>query len=107
MPMPVSLPVVIGGDLNTHVGPGGHDDASRAAVRDGNGARLRLGRRAIWRSRRRAAAPGARAKGTRQLDWFCTRGLTVRDPPFVPALGDDASVLSDHELITADADELG
>lgn len=23
-----SLPIVIGGDLNTHVGPGGHDDAS-------------------------------------------------------------------------------
>lgn len=40
----------------------------------------------------------SKSEGSRQLDWFCTRGLKVRDPAMVPSLGDDASVLSDHEL---------
>jgi hypothetical protein len=35
----------------------------------------------------------------RQLDWFCTRGLRVSDPDVVPALGEDGSVLSDHEML--------
>jgi endonuclease/exonuclease/phosphatase family metal-dependent hydrolase len=93
-----SLPVVIGGDLNTHVGPGGHHDASEplfalATSRGYDWAACNLAqpttRTSIW----------SRSEGTRQLDWFCVRGLEVRDPAVVPALGDDASVLSDHELI--------
>jgi endonuclease/exonuclease/phosphatase family metal-dependent hydrolase len=92
-----SLPVVIGGDLNTHVGPGGYNDASEplfamAAARGYDWAACNLAqpttRTSTW----------SQSEGTRQLDWFCARGVKVRDPAVVPALGDDASVLSDHEL---------
>ena len=96
--MPESLPVVIGGDLNTHVGPGGHDDASEPLFAHGHGARLRLG----------GVQPGAtddthqhlepkRGHATARLVLHARR--RVCDPAVVPALGDDASVLSDHELI--------
>ncbi len=93
-----ALPAVIGGDLNTHVGPGGHCDAREplfalAAARGYDWAACNLAkpttRTSTW----------SQSEGTRQLDWFCTRGVTVRDPAVVPALGEDASVLSDHELI--------
>jgi endonuclease/exonuclease/phosphatase family metal-dependent hydrolase len=93
-----SLPVVIGGDLNTHVGPGGHDDPSEplfamAAARGYDWTACNLAqpttRTSTW----------SQSEGTRQLDWFCTRRCTARDPTVVPALADDASVLSDHELI--------
>jgi endonuclease/exonuclease/phosphatase family metal-dependent hydrolase len=93
-----ALPVVIGGDLNTHVAPGGHDDAGEplfamAASRGYDWAACNLAqpttRTSIW----------SQSEGTRQLDWFCTRGVKVRDPTVVPALAEDASVLSDHELI--------
>ncbi len=93
-----ALPVVIGGDLNTHVGPGGHDDAreplfAMAAARGYDWAACNLAqpttRTSTW----------SQSEGTRQLDWFCTRGVKVRDPAVVPALGEDATVLSDHELI--------
>jgi endonuclease/exonuclease/phosphatase family metal-dependent hydrolase len=93
-----SSPVVIGGDLNTHVGPGGHGDAreplfAMAAARGYDWGACNLAqpttRTSTW----------SRSEGTRQLDWFCARGVKVRDPAVVPALGEDASVLSDHELI--------
>ncbi len=93
-----ALPVVIGGDLNTHVGPGGYGDASEplfalAASRGYDWVACNLAqpttRTSTWST----------SEGTRQLDWFCTRGLSVRDPAVVPALGEDGSVLSDHELI--------
>jgi endonuclease/exonuclease/phosphatase family metal-dependent hydrolase len=93
-----SAPVLIGGDLNTHVGPGGHADAAEplfalATSRGYDWAACNLARpttrTSVW----------SRSEGTRQLDWFCTRGMRVCDPAIVPALGDDASVLSDHELI--------
>ena len=92
------LPVVIGGDLNTHVAAGRHDDTSEplfamATARGYDWAGCNVAqpttRTSTW----------SESEGTRQLDWFCTRGLTARDPALVPALGEDASVLSDHELI--------
>jgi hypothetical protein len=46
----------------------------------------------------------SKSEGTRQLDWFCTRGIRVGEPAMVPALGDDASVLTDHELILLTAE---
>jgi endonuclease/exonuclease/phosphatase family metal-dependent hydrolase len=93
-----ALPVVIGGDLNTHVGPGGYHDASEplfalAASRGYDWAACNLAQPST------RASTWSTSEGTRQLDWFCTRGLSVRDPTVVPALGEDGSVLSDHELI--------
>ena len=46
----------------------------------------------------------SKSEGTRQLDWFCTRGVRAGEPAIVPALGDDASVLTDHELILLTAE---
>jgi endonuclease/exonuclease/phosphatase family metal-dependent hydrolase len=97
-----ALPVVIGGDLNTAVGPGGHGDPAEplfaAATERGYD----------WEScnlvrpttRISAWSTGAN-EDVRQLDWFCVRGVTVDDPDVVPALGgaDDATVLSDHDMI--------
>jgi endonuclease/exonuclease/phosphatase family metal-dependent hydrolase len=98
-----ALPVVIGGDLNTHVGPGRHDDANEplfalAAARGYDWAACNLAqpttRTSTW----------SQSEGTRQLDWFCTRGCRMREPAIVPALGEDATVLSDHELILVTLD---
>jgi endonuclease/exonuclease/phosphatase family metal-dependent hydrolase len=92
------LPVVIGGDLNTHVGPGGCDDKGEPlfAMAAARGYDWAAGNLAKPTTR---SSTWSQSEGTRQLDWFCTRGCTVRDPLVVPALGEDASVLSDHELI--------
>ena len=93
-----SAPVVIGGDLNTHVGPGGHADASEplfalAASRGYDWAACNLAQPTTRR------APGARARAPASSIGSARAASTVRDPAVVPALGDDASVLSDHELI--------
>ena len=98
-----TLPTVIGGDLNTHVGPGGHTDPSEplfmaATARGYDWTACNLAqpttRDSVW----------SKSEGTRQLDWFCTRGLRAGEPAIVPALGDDASVLTDHELILLTAE---
>jgi endonuclease/exonuclease/phosphatase family metal-dependent hydrolase len=93
-----SLPVVIGGDLNTHVGPGGHNDPAEplfamATTRGYDWTKCNLAQPTT------RASTWSQSEGTRQLDWFCTRAVKARDPAVVPALGEDASVLSDHELI--------
>ena len=97
------LPVVIGGDLNTHVGPGGHSDASEPlfALAASRGYEWRAGNLAQPTTR---TSTWSTSEGTHQLDWFCTRGLSVRDPAVVPALAEDGSVLSDHELILLTVD---
>ena len=93
------LPVVIGGDLNTHIAPGGTTDASEplfamAAARGYDWSACNLAcpttRQSTW----------SQSEGTRQLDWFCTRGLTVSDPAVIPAIGEDGEVLSDHEMLS-------
>jgi endonuclease/exonuclease/phosphatase family metal-dependent hydrolase len=91
-------PVLIGGDLNTHIGPGGYRDSSEplfamAAAHGYDWASCNLARPTT------RASTWSTSEGTRQLDWFCARGLRVRDPALVPALAEDGSVLSDHELI--------
>jgi endonuclease/exonuclease/phosphatase family metal-dependent hydrolase len=92
------LPVLIGGDLNTHVQPGGSDDVTEplfalAKARGYDFSACNLAspttRTSIWSD----------CAGTRQLDWFCTRDLAASEPQVVPALGPDGTVLSDHELI--------
>ncbi len=92
------LPVIIGGDLNAHVGPGGYADASEplfamAAGRGYDWAACNLARPTTRQS------TWSESEGARQLDWFCTRGLTVRDPEIVPAIGEDGNILSDHEML--------
>lgn len=92
------LPVLIGGDLNSHVGPGGHDDPAEplfalAKRRGYNFAACNLAqpttRTSVW----------SESEGTRQLDWFCTRSLPASAPEIVPSLGPDGTVLTDHDLI--------
>ncbi len=92
------LPVLIGGDLNTHVGPGGQDDDSEPLFSIGR-------KRGYDFSACNLACPTTRtsiwseSEGSRQLDWFCTRGLNAADPAVIPALGPDGTVLTDHEMI--------
>ena len=97
------LPVVVGGDLNTHVGAGGHDDArellfaqARARGYDWAGCNLAqpTTRPSTW----------SKGAGLRQLDWFCTRGVRASAPEVVPALDGDGTVLSDHDLILVSLD---
>jgi endonuclease/exonuclease/phosphatase family metal-dependent hydrolase len=93
------LPVIVGGDLNTPT-PAGRTDYpaeplfGQAAGRGYDWAACNAGRpttrASIW-------TPG---KGDHQLDWFCTRGMTARDPLVIPAVGEDGDILSDHELIS-------
>ena len=92
-------PVVIGGDLNVHVRAGRHDDPGEPLFAE------TAARGYDWRHCN-AAMPTTRPSqwsagaGACQLDWFCTRGLIAETPLTIPALGDDGTVLSDHDLIT-------
>ncbi len=92
------LPVVIGGDLNTHVAPGSYTEASEplfamAAARGYDWSACNLARPTTRQS------TWSQSEGTRQLDWFCTRGLHASDPDIVPAIGEDGEILSDHEML--------
>jgi endonuclease/exonuclease/phosphatase family metal-dependent hydrolase len=92
------LPVVIGGDLNTEVAAGGHEDPDETLFA------LARSRGYDWASCNVAAATTrpslwSAGAGARQLDWFCTRGLRASAPAVVPALDDAGAPLSDHELI--------
>lgn len=92
------LPVVIGGDLNTRVDPGRHDDGAERlfAVAKARGYDFAACNLAGLTTRSSLFNP---RKTDHQLDWFLTRGLRASDPAIVPALGPDGTVLSDHELI--------
>ncbi len=91
------LPVLIGGDLNTHVGPGGHDDAAEPlfAMAKSRGYDFAACNRARPTTR---TSYWSESEGTRQLDWFLTRGLVVTAPEVIPSLAPDGTVLTDHEL---------
>lgn len=92
------LPVVIGGDLNTDVDPGGYTDTSEPlfAAATERGYDWARGNLAVPTTRASEWSPG---DGTRQLDWFCVRGADVDDPAVVPALGNDGAAISDHEML--------
>ncbi|UPG71377.1 endonuclease/exonuclease/phosphatase [Roseomonas gilardii subsp. gilardii] len=93
-----SLPVLIGGDLNTKVAPGGHDDPeemlfaeSVARGYDWSGCNLAgvTTRRSTW----------SNGLNPRQLDWFCTRGLTAEAPAMMSSVDEVGKVLSDHDAV--------
>jgi endonuclease/exonuclease/phosphatase family metal-dependent hydrolase len=92
------LPVLVGGDLNTHVGPGGHDDPAEPlfAMAKSRGYDFAVCNRAAPTTR---TSYWSESEGTRQLDWFFTRGLHVSGPEVVASLTLDGTVLTDHELI--------
>jgi endonuclease/exonuclease/phosphatase family metal-dependent hydrolase len=96
-----ALPVVLGGDLNTYVeATVGLDDAREMLFAESaaRGYDWRACNLAATTTRPSTWSPGA---GTRQLDWFCTRGFRASAPAVVPALGPDGTVLTDHDLILA------
>lgn len=92
------LPVIIGGDLNTAVAAGGHEDARERLFETGRA------RGYDWAACN-AAGPSCRPStwsegaGERQLDWFCTRGMRASAPSLLAPLAPDGRVLSDHSLI--------
>ena len=87
------LPVVIGGDLNTHVHGPDETLFELARARGFDWAGCNAGgpttRPSVW-------SEGA---ADCLLDWFCTRGVTASAAEIVPAIGPDGTVLSDHDLI--------
>ncbi len=89
-------PVVIGGDLNTHVYDPDELLFDLARERGYDWASCNVGsattRPSVW-------SDGA---GDFTLDWFCTRGFSASAPQVVPALGEGETVLSDHDLIVVD-----
>jgi len=92
------LPVLIGGDLNTHVQPGGSDDATEPLFALAKARGYDFSASNLVRPTTRTST-WSESAGTRQLDWFCIRDLTASEPDVVAALGPDGTVLSDHELI--------
>eukprot|EP01037_Dinobryon_pediforme_P015652 gene15652-15799_t len=88
-----ALPVVIGGDLNTHV------HAPDEALFD-----LGRARGYDW-TQCNAGGPTTRPSVWSQgaadctLDWFCTRGVAAGEAEIVPAVDAHGTVLSDHDLI--------
>jgi len=92
------LPVVIGGDLNALIPPGQRDPAFEPlfAVAEARGFDFDAANTIAPTTR---ASAWSNHRGDRQLDWFCTRGIRARDPAVVPAIGQDADILSDHEMI--------
>ena len=92
------LPILFGGDLNTPTEAGRDDDPAEplfalAQARGFDWTACNAGRpttrTSVW----------TQGHGTKQLDWFCARGLTVAAPAVIPAIGEDADILSDHELL--------
>ncbi len=54
------------------------------------------------RTTRETPQSGPRRYPDLRLDWFFTRGVTAQNPRVLPAVGEDGTVLSDHDLITLD-----
>jgi len=92
------LPVLIGGDLNTHVQPGGSDDSTEPLFALAKARGYDFSASNLARPTTRTST-WSESAGNRQLDWFCTRDLTASEPQVLPALGPDGTALSDHELI--------
>ncbi len=97
------LPVVIGGDLNALIPPGQRDPAIEPlfAVAEARGFDFTAANTVAPTTR---ASAWSNHRGDRQLDWFCTRGMRAGDPAIVPAIGADADILSDHEMIIVTLD---
>lgn len=93
------LPVIIGGDLNTHVGAGGHVDAQELLFESGRQRGYDWASANVARASTRPST-WATGAGERQLDWFCTRGCTATDPRMVPGVAPDGRVLTDHDMIS-------
>ncbi len=93
------LPVIVGGDLNTPTpaGPPDHPAEPLFATAKSLGYDWLACNTGRPTTRTSVWTPN---KGNHQLDWFCTRGLTARDPLVIPAIGEDGDILSDHELIS-------
>jgi endonuclease/exonuclease/phosphatase family metal-dependent hydrolase len=86
-------PVVIGGDLNTHVTAPNETLFADARARGYDWSRCNAGapttRPSVW----------SKGAGDCTLDWICTRGLMASDPAVIPAVAPDGTVLSDHDLV--------
>ncbi len=94
-----SLPVLIGGDLNTGNHAGGDFEAEglfamsavRGFTRHGGPLDVMTTRPSLitrWPER------------SMKLDWFLSRGLTIGETRIIPSLDETGRPLSDHDLIT-------
>jgi endonuclease/exonuclease/phosphatase family metal-dependent hydrolase len=96
-----TMPVIIGGDLNTGLSTEGDvekenlfDHAySRGYERHGG---------PLDQTTTRASRVSRNPARAWKLDWFLTRGVTVAASRIVPALAPDGEVLSDHDMVVAE-----
>jgi endonuclease/exonuclease/phosphatase family metal-dependent hydrolase len=109
-PYAAGLPVVVGGDLNTHtVDLSGREEVGGELTPE----RFRdpvaheplfaeAAQRGYEWSTANTDEPThrtSRGRGDLNLDWFLTRGLTATGPEVIAALAPDGTPLSDHDLI--------
>lgn len=92
------VPVIIGGDLNTAIPPGGDlEDETLFGLSRDRGFERWAG--AEGQVTTRPSRVSRNPKGAYQLDWFLTRGVTIEESRIVPAVADDGEVLSDHDMV--------
>ena len=91
-------PVILGGDLNTGLGAVG-DWRAEPLLKDAEGRSYLChsgqGAETTTRQSRISVNPPRRWK----LDWILTRGLSVGASVIVPAVAEEGTLLSDHDLV--------
>lgn len=91
-------PVIIGGDLNTAIEPGGElEQETLFALSRSRGFTRHAGDEGQVTTR--PSRVSRNPKGAYQLDWFLTRGVEVEESRIVPAVAPDGEVLSDHDMV--------
>ena len=95
-----TLPVIIGGDLNTGLSTDGdYEQETLFAHAYGRGYERHGGppEQMTTRPSRVSRMPQRAWK----LDWFLTRGVEVTESRIVPSVAPDGEVLSDHDMVVA------
>jgi len=95
-----TMPVIIGGDLNTGLADGGdfeREPLFAGALQRGYSRHSGALDQMTTRASRISRAP----KRAYKLDWFLTRGVLVSESRIVPAVAPDGEVLSDHDMVVA------
>ena len=93
-------PAIIGGDLNTGLADeGDFEKETLFGFARGRGYERHGG--PLDQTSTRPSMVNRNPSRAYKLDWFLTRRLDVADSRIVPALAEDGTVLSDHDMIVA------
>lgn len=95
-----TMPVIIGGDLNTGLSTEGDVEKETLFTHAYDRGYERHGG-PLDQTTTRASRVSRNPSRAWKLDWFLTRGLDVAESRIVPAVAADGEVLSDHDMIVA------